>query len=125
MTQATDKIKQKITERQNGDSTDPAGSDKHFSSSVDKSPFFQYSFYLWNGKAMNGKKVEYFNSSGSANGWRQSCLCTQLDRHATNQRNETYDVGSVTPLWDRMAARAGCSSLFHKLYILQVALNRC
>lgn len=51
-----------------------------------------------------------FISVGSANGYRQNCLCMLMDTHATNQRNEAYDVGknhqkstSTRDTWLRLA----------------------
>lgn len=38
----------------------------------------------------------HFIWGGSVNGCRQNCLCTHLDKHTSNQRNEVWNVGSVT-----------------------------
>lgn len=55
-------------------------------------------FYMSCGKHYTQFKTEnqvFFISGGSANGCRQSCLCTQLNQCTTIDRNEACDAGSV------------------------------
>lgn len=93
----------------------PRSNLKHFS-------WYQDSIYAGKARLIYKSKMRIrlvplcrrFVSGNSANGRRQNCLCSQLDRNTTNQRDKACDICSPTSLWDTKAFRGVCSSSFQR-----------